>query len=238
MNVKPSPRKIKPGALSNSKKVTEIPEIDGEALHDIRQLTLSNISEEILEISDLVENSMVDLSAEFRKLVSFSQQQVTDVTKACDLLQKATPEHNLDIKPGNNSENGQSTNSIVNEILTESAEVSTYFQKNVNRMIYTMQFQDQARQLMQAISAALNILVKLSESVESQPENNNIKEKVTISEDNKLLLHQMIEEGAHEELDHSYIMKMFLGALEGQKKNDDNGQNADRGNDSTDIEFF
>ncbi len=187
-------------------------------LKDIRHSTLANISQEILQISDLVENSIVDLSDEFMKLVKYSKQQVDDMTMACDLLQEKK------------SDKGGSTMDKVHEMLCESAEVSTYFHQNVNRMIYTMQFQDRARQLMQAISVTLNILINLSESIE---ESTNIKEKVTISEDNKNILNKLIEDAAHRELDQNYILKMFLGTTDEKSE-----PGRDEEEDFTDIEFF
>ncbi|PCI32058.1 MAG: hypothetical protein COB54_08415 [Alphaproteobacteria bacterium] len=192
-----------------------------EDLKDIRQFTLANISEEVLQISDLVENSIVDLSDEFMKLVKYSKQQVDDMTMACDLLQAEK-----DDKDGSN-------NDKIHEMLRESAEVSTYFHQNVNRMIYTMQFQDRARQLMQAISVSLNILIYLSETIENNQNSDNIKETVTISEDNKNILTKLIEDAAHRELDQNYILRMFMGGT-----NTDDEPKHDDSEGFTDIEFF
>ena len=190
-------------------------------LKDIRQSTLANISQEILQISDLVENSIIDLSDEFMKLVEYSKQQVDDMTLACDLLQVEK------------LKNDDTTKNRVHEILKESAAFSTYFHQNVNRMIYTMQFQDRARQLMQAITVSLDILINLSESIENGRNSENIKEKVTISEDNKNILNKLIEQAAHRELDQNYILKMFMGtASEKTSTRRENEQ------DFTDIEFF
>ncbi len=192
-----------------------------EDLLDIRQSTMANISEEILQVSDLVEDSIVDLSDEFMKLVKYSKQHVDDMTVACDLLQ------------GEKSDKSGSIKDKVHEMLRESAKVSTYFHQNVNRMVYTMQFQDRARQLMHAISASLNILITLSESIEKGQNSNKIKEKVTISVDNKNILINMIENAAHKELDQNYILKMFMGSAE---ENSETGR--DDEDDFTDIEFF
>lgn len=192
-----------------------------EDLAHIRQFTLANIAEEILQISDLVEDSIVDLSDEFMKLVKYSRQQVDDMTMACDLLQGGKPD-------------GQgSTKEKVHEMLRESAEVSTYFHQNVNRMIYTMQFQDRARQLMQAISVTLNILINLSESIENNQGSGDIKGKITISENNKNILNRLIEDAAHRELDQNYILKMFMGSADEKSET-----RRDDDQDFTDIEFF
>lgn len=196
-------------------------DISPEDLRDIMQFTLANISAEVLQISDLVENSIVDLSDEFMKLVKYSKQQVDDMTMACDLLQAEK-----DDKDGSN-------NDKVHEMLRESAEVSTYFHQNVNRMIYTMQFQDRARQLMQAISVSLNILIYLSETVENNQNSDKVKENVTISEDNKDILMHLIEGAAHRELDQNYILKMFMGGT-----NTKNEPKYDDSEGFTDIEFF
>lgn len=193
-----------------------------EDLRNIRQFTLANISEEILQISDLVENSIVDLSDEFMKLVKYSRQQVDDMTIACDLLQE-----------GKSDQSG-STSEKVHEMLRESAEVSTYFHQNVNRMIYTMQFQDRARQLMHAISVTLNILINLSESIENGQNPSGIKGKLTISVDNKNILNKLIETAAYKELDQNYILKMFMGSSD---EEDVTGLD-NKDDDFTDIELF
>ena len=197
------------------------PDIVLEDLQEIRQFTLANISEEILQISDLVENSMVDLSDEFMKLVKYSKQQVDDMTMACDLLQAEKAD-----RDGSNKDK-------VQEMLQESAEVSTYFHQNVNRMIYTMQFQDQTRQLMQAISVSLNILIYLSETIENNHKSDNVKEKISISEKNKDILISLIEGTANRELDQNYILKMFMGSTD-----KDSEPKHDSSDGFTDIEFF
>lgn len=196
-------------------------EMSAKDLMDIRQTTLANISEEILQISDLVEDSIVDLSDEFMKLVEYSKQQVEDMTRACDLLQGEKPDK------------GGATRDNVHEMLRESAKVSICFHKNVNRMIYTLQFQDRARQLMHAISVSLNILINLSSTMENDQNSDIPKKKVTISEDNKNILIKMIEDAAHRELDQSYILKIFMGAID--EKSD---PECDDRQDFTDIEFF
>lgn len=192
-----------------------------EDLVDIRHAALTNISEEVLEISDLVEDSIVDLSDEFMKLVKYSRQQVDDMTMACDLLQEEKA-----VEDGSNKDK-------VQEMLRESAEVATYFHKNVNRMIYTMQFQDRARQLMQAVSVSLNILINLSDSIENTQNSGNIKEKVTISDDNRDILCSLIEKTAHQELDQTYILKMFMGTIK-----EENEARHDDEDDFSDVEFF
>lgn len=141
---------------------------------------------------------------------------------------------------GGVSEKGGTTSDIVHEMLKESGEIATYFHSNVNRMIYTMQFQDRARQLMMAISAALKILINLSISAESDLDYKNLKEKVTISEDNKDILIQLIQDAAHSEIDKKYILKMFLGRLEELKDKGEGspGVTSQEDADFSDIEFF
>lgn len=167
----------------------------------IRHQALSHIGVEVMQVSDFVENSLIDLSDEFQKLVEYSHQQVEDMATACNILQN----ENIDQETATDK---------VHKMLTETAEASVNFHQNVNRMIYTMQFQDRARQFMQAISVALDILVKLSEKVEFNPETGNLKENVTLSEDNKTILNQLIEKTAHRELDHRFILRLFTGREE------------------------
>ncbi|MBL4800504.1 MAG: hypothetical protein JKY45_01335 [Emcibacter sp.] len=201
----------------------EMPELDINAqdLKTIRQTTLSNISHEILQISDLVENSMVDLSDDFMQLVQYSRKQVEDMTAACDLLQG-------EYVQGNST----SRNKVYN-MLRETTDSSITFHKNVNKMIYSMQFQDRARQLMQAVSVALNILINLSDTVENTSHSAHLKEKVTFSKDNKNILNKLIKATAHKELDQNYILRMFLGPLD--KKNE---THTEESSDFTDVEFF
>lgn len=192
-----------------------------EDLREIRQFTLVNIAQEILQISDLVENSIVDLSDEFMKLVKYSREQVNDMTMACDLLQEEKTDDVGSVKEK------------VHKMLRESAEVSANSHENVNRMIYTMQFQDRARQLMHAISVALNILVNLSESIENGQTPGNIKKRVTISEDNKNILNNLIQDAAYRELDQDYILRMFMGGAGNDSETSHKSED-----DFTDIEFF
>jgi len=195
--------------------------MDAVDLTEIRRATLSNISGEILQISDLIESSVVDLSDEFMKLVKYSERQVEDMTKACDLLQVGAL-----VKE-------DSTKEAVHEMLMESAQTSAYFHENVNKMIYTIQFQDRTRQLMRAISVAIEILGDLSEQIEDNQHSEKTKTNFTLSEDNKVILNRLIEAASHQELDQNYILRMFLGNGDA---NDDGG--ADGSGDDTDIEFF
>ncbi len=190
-------------------------------IHDIRQLALANISEEILEISNIVENSIVDLSGEFQKLAQFSKQQAESIALVRDLL---NPDE---------TGKGYSAHNDMHEILTETAQVSDILQQNVNKMVYSIQFQDRTRQLMLAISASLNIIIKLSESAHGGQGDETIRETGLISDENRNILHQLIENAAHKELDQNYILRMFVGGL---KEKAPLGQE-----DSTelnDIEFF
>jgi len=196
-------------------------EMDKKDVHHIRQVALGNISDEILNISNLVESSIVDLSGEFQKLAQFSKQQTESISLVRDLL--ASEEVDM----------GNSTNNIMHEILTETAQVSAHLQKNVNKMVYSIQFQDRTRQLMLAISASLNIIMKLSESGRPDADHENIKEKVTISDDNKNTLNQLINEGAHKELDQNYILRMFVGDFNVKEPSGHEGST-----EYTDIEFF
>ncbi|MCF8473856.1 MAG: hypothetical protein K9G26_04090 [Emcibacter sp.] len=195
--------------------------INRNDLQDIRDVALSNISEEIMQISDLVENSIVDLSDEFQALVKYSKQQVDDLTTACIFVQ------------GELRDKDEATQDIINEMFMASAEISTCFHQNVNRMIYTMQFQDRARQLMLAISATLNILLTLSQKIERGCLSDSISDPVEISENNKNILRRIIQNGEHKELDQNYILKMFLG--HDQHKGETENVDA-KGSD--DIEFF
>jgi len=183
-----------------------------EDMKNIRQFALGNIAGQILQISDLVEENISDLSDEFMKLVKCSRQQVDDIITARDLLQ------------------GEDT---AREILTETVEVSTGFHKNVNKMIYSMQFQDRARQLMQAIAVTLEILIDLSESMENSRAVASAGRKPAISQKARDILGRMIEDSAHQELDRKYILGMFLGMAEGDGESD-----TPPPSDDTDIEFF
>jgi len=192
---------------------------------EISQLALSNINDEILEISTLVENSITDLSGRLQKLVHYSKRQMDAVTTMHDLLQGS------DLNDGAISNDNR--DEIVAETVADTAEVAAYFHQNVNRMIYIMQFQDRSRQLMLAISATLNILIKLSESSHKGQALGNIKETVTISADNKNILNQLIDDAAHKELDQNYILRMFTGLL-----GEENKAGSEDLADFTDIEFF
>jgi len=183
-----------------------------EDIKNIRQLALGNIAGQILQVSDLVEENISDLSDEFMKLVKCSRQQVDDIITARDLLQGEDTAH---------------------EILTETVEISTGLHKNVNKMIYSMQFQDRARQLMQAISVTLEILINLPESMENGPARATVDNKPVISQKARDILGRMIEDSAHKELDRTYILGMFLGRAEG-----DSESRTPPPSDDTDIEFF
>jgi len=183
-----------------------------EDIKNIRQLALGNIAGQILQVSDLVEENISDLSDEFMKLVKCSRQQVDDIITARDLLQGEDTAH---------------------EILTETVEISTGFHKNVNKMIYSMQFQDRARQLMQAIAVTLEILINLPESMENGPARATVDNKPVISQKARDILGRMIEDSAHKELDRTYILGMFLGRAEG-----DSESHTPPPSDDTDIEFF
>ncbi len=191
------------------------PPISAEDLHYIRQNTLSNIGLEVALISDLIEENMAALSGEFMKLVKYSKQQVDDMTLACDLLQ----EKSIDKESGSAEE--------IHKILRHSAEASSLFSKNVNQIIYTMQFQDQTRQVMGAISTALDILGRLSSC------QTNLPSKSSLSDNNRNLLDHLITETAQKDLDQNYILRMFLGAKD--KENSPVGGDTE---DKTDIEFF
>ncbi|MBL4613038.1 MAG: hypothetical protein JKY91_04780 [Emcibacter sp.] len=196
-------------------------DMDAQALTDIRQVTLSNISQEILQISDLVENSMVGLSDDFMNLVQHSRQQSDHMATACDLLQN-----------GQAAEK-KATLTAVHDILRESKENALTFHQNVNNMVYAMQFQDRTRQLMQAISVALNILIDLSDTIESERNTSDLKEKITFSEDNKNILNNMIKAMSHKELDQNYILRMFISSPPGKA-----ATAPEQSSDFTDIEFF
>jgi len=191
-----------------------IVDMDPEDLKNIRQSALCNISEEVQRISDLVESSMGDLSEGFMKLVKYSRQQTDDITMVCNLLQGEGAAKNAPVRD------------IIHEKLMAEAEISTLFQQNISKMIHTMQFQDRARQNMTAISVTLDILVHLSETIES------LEKPVytTISETNRNIVNRLIEDAGHKELDQSYILKIFMGTTEGT---------CDAGREeSSDIEFF
>jgi len=175
--------------------------MDVKDIHDIRQLALANISEEILEISNIVENSIVNLSGEFQKLAQFSKQQAESITLVRDLL---NPQE---------TGKGHSANNVMHEILTETAQVSDILQQNVNKMVYSIQFQDRTRQLMLAISASLNIIIKISESAHDGQGDETIGKTGIISDENRNILHQLIDNAAHKELDQNYILRMFVGGL-------------------------
>lgn len=181
-----------------------------EDLKNIRRYTLGNIAGEILQISDFVEENIVDLSDEFIRLVKYSRQQTEGIITACGLLPRGD---------------------AARKILTETLEISADFHKNVNRMIYSMQFQDRARQLMQAIAVTVDILINLSETIENDQDVTTPGEELIISQKIRTILNRLIEDAAHRELDQNYIVKMFLGDVP-----DERGTN--RLSDSTDIEFF
>ncbi|PCI44480.1 MAG: hypothetical protein COB49_11095, partial [Alphaproteobacteria bacterium] len=98
-------------------------------LKDIRHIALTNMAEEILKISDLVEDNIGDLSDEFIKLVEYSRQQADDMTTACDLLGHEKPDR------------GEAGKKKARAMLKESADGASRFHQNVNRMVYSMQFQ-------------------------------------------------------------------------------------------------
>jgi len=209
-----------PMTLPRSEKNIAVEMAMGD-LQDIRHIALANIAGEILQISDFVEDNIGDLSDEFMKLVEYSRLQVDDMTIACDLLQQEKPDRDGSIKEK------------VHEMLRESAEGAGHFHKNVNRMIYSLQFQDRVRQLMHAMSVTLNILINLSESLEKNQNSEDTDDKATISKDNKNILTRLIENEANRELDQTYILKMFMGsACEKGEAGCDHEQ------DFTDIEFF
>ncbi|MCF6215400.1 MAG: hypothetical protein L3J58_04405 [Emcibacter sp.] len=196
-------------------------DLDVKDIHDIRQLALGNISEEILEISNIVENSIVDLSGEFQKLAQFSKQQAESIARVRDLLKSE------------NIDKGHSTNNMIQGILAETAQVSDYLQQNVNKMVYSIQFQDRTRQLMLAISASLNIIIKISASAHIARGNDHIKGTATISDDTRNVLNQLIDDAAHKELDQNYILRMFVGGLKDNMPPGHEGRA-----ELNDIEFF
>lgn len=201
-------------------------DLDVKDIHDIRQLALGNISEEILEISNIVENSIIDLSGEFQKLAQFSKQQTESIALVRDLLKSAEADPE-------NIDKGNSAHNVMQGILAETAQVSDYLQQNVNKMVYSIQFQDRTRQLMLAISASLNIIIKISESAHIARGDDPIKGTATISDDTRNVLNQLIDDAAHKELDQNYILRMFVGGLKENMPPDHEGRA-----ELNDIEFF
>lgn len=198
------------GQTTSQSGKTSGPDMALEDMKAIRRCALANIAVEIGLVSDLVEENIGDLSEEFIKLVKYSRQQVEDIAMACNLL----PEGD-----------------IVRNILTEIMAVSTGFDINVNRMIYSLQFQDRSRQLMQAMVATLDILIGLSESLENNQVGEILAAKPVISEESRTILNHLIADADHQELDRNYIVKMFMG----EQKAETAGEKSP---DSANIDFF
>ncbi|WP_339861777.1 hypothetical protein [Paremcibacter congregatus] len=201
-------------------------ELTFKDVYQIQQSTLANIASEIVIISDMVEERMTELSSEFRHLVTSSQQQEKTIGEARRLL-----------RPDFMSTERQTSHAVY-KLFSDRPEMTGDLKQNSDRMVYAMQFQDQMRQRMQAIAATLNMLGDLSAEGESYSENNNIKEKVTISDDNRRFLHQVIKRCAPKELDQRYIMKMFFGGDRDEEEKAGSGLGVRQDSDATDIEFF
>jgi len=126
-------------------------------MEDIRQAVLSNISREIIKLSDFIEGNISCLSDAFMALANGSKE----------------PED------------------------------------AINQMIYTLQFQDRARQNMQAISAALDIILKLSDPVEDL---NPTAKK------NRAFLTALAKDVSQKGLDQNYLLEIFTGGTDTEKK--------------------
>ncbi|VAV90422.1 hypothetical protein MNBD_ALPHA02-854 [hydrothermal vent metagenome] len=124
-----------------------------EEVDNIRQITLSNISREIIKLSDFIEGNISCLSDAFMALANGSKE----------------PE------------------------------------ESINQMIYTLQFQDRARQNMQAISAALDIILKLSGPV---------KDLNPTAKKNHALMTALAKDAPQEGLDQNYLLEIFTGVID------------------------
>lgn len=183
-----------------------------EELKDIRQQALDNIARQILQISDLVEENTGELSDEFMKLAKCSRQQVDDIVTARDLLRGGD---------------------MAYKILTKTLGVSADFHQNINKIIFSMQFQDRARQLMQAIAVTLDILNGLADRMENDRVAGVAAGKPEISQKTRDILGRIIENSGHRELDRKYVLGMFLGMGEGKEEKETYQSSG-----ATDIEFF
>ncbi|NOZ67028.1 MAG: hypothetical protein GXP00_11135 [Alphaproteobacteria bacterium] len=126
-------------------------------MEDIRQAALSNISREIIKLSDFIESNISCLSDAFMALANGSKE----------------PED------------------------------------AINHMIYTLQFQDRARQNMQAISAALDIILRLSGPMKETFSQGNSAVKKNIS-----LLTTLAKDAPQKGLDQRYLLEIFTGVID------------------------
>ena len=132
---------------------TTLSSLNRKDMDNIRQVTLSNISREIIKLSDFIEGNISCLSDAFMALANGSKE----------------PE------------------------------------ESINQMIYTLQFQDRARQNMQAISAALDIILKLSGPV---------KDLNPTAKKNHALLTALAKDVPQEGLDQNYLLEIFTGVID------------------------
>ncbi len=126
-------------------------------MEDIRQAALSNISREVIKLSDFIESNISCLSDAFMALANGSKE----------------PED------------------------------------AINHMIYTLQFQDRARQNMQAISAALDIILRLSGPMKEAFSQENSAVKKNIS-----LLTTLAKDAPQKGLDQRYLLEIFTGVID------------------------
>ncbi len=130
-------------------------------MENIRQVTLTNISREVIRLSDFIESNISSLSDAFMALANGSKE----------------PDD------------------------------------AINHMIYTLQFQDRTRQNMQAISAALDIILKLS-----GPEKGAFSQGNSAAKKNFALLTALANDAPQKGLDQKYLLEIFTGAHEAREK--------------------
>lgn len=183
--------------------------------------TLTNAKSELANISDLVEGSMIDLSGEFQRLVENSAQQSDVISQAHALVEQV-------------HESGADTSlEHITDALKDSARLSGNININVNNMILSMQFQDRAKQLMQAVSLSLDVLIKVSEKSGKYEQDQKSRTNILKLADKEGWLSDILEGLEHKGLDKRFITRLFE-----QNPDEETTSPSHKGKDDTEIEMF
>lgn len=183
--------------------------------------TLTNAKSELANISDLVEGSMIDLSGEFQRLVENSAQQSDAISQAHALVEQV-------------HDSGADTSlDHITDALKDSARLSGNINTNVNNMILSMQFQDRARQLMQAVSLSLDVLIKVSEKSGKYEQDQKSRTNILQLADKEGWLSDILEGLEHKGLDKRFIIRLFE-----KNPDEDTTSSSHKGKDDTEIEMF
>jgi len=183
--------------------------------------TLSNAKVELGNISDLVEGSMIDLSGEFQRLVEHSSQQSDAISQAHELVEKV------------HEDGGDTSLDHLTSALKNSARLSGNINTSVNNMVLSMQFQDRARQLMQAVSLSLDVLIKISEKSGQYEQDQMTRVDILKLADQEEWLGDIFDGLEHEGLDKRFVTNLFE-----QPQSDPEPALSNEGNDDSDIEMF